>query len=148
MRSSGRRSRCLRYEQKGIKAFLKVDRLAAARRGRAGRRMRKISGRETAFSTRWGVAVATVPPAVRNQVSILLPNTRRIFLDNLVVLDYGTAGGDFRVFKFVNRGSLPLLELQLFNRAMRFSTASTATLFVGLIWILSLTTVSGQKLSP
>jgi len=63
MRSTGRRSRCLRYEQKGIKAFLKVDRLAATRRSRAGRRTRKISGRETAFSTRWGVAVATVPPA-------------------------------------------------------------------------------------
>jgi len=38
----------------------------------------------------------------------LLPNTRRIFLDNPVVLDYGTAGGDFRVFNFVNRGSLPV----------------------------------------
>src|SRR5690348_12273657 len=31
---------------------------------------------------------------------------------------------------------------------MRFSTASTATLCLGLIWILSLTSASGQKLSP
>jgi hypothetical protein len=32
---------------------------------------------------------------------MLLPNTGRILLDNLAVPDYGTAGGDFRVFKFV-----------------------------------------------
>jgi len=78
----------------------------------------------------------------------LLPNIRRIFLDNLAVLDYGTAGGDFRVFKFVNRGSLPVLRLQPFNHTMRLSTASTATLFLGLIWMLSLTSVSGQTLAP
>src|SRR5215475_3333193 len=31
---------------------------------------------------------------------------------------------------------------------MRFSTPSAATLFFGLIWMMSLTTVSAQKLSP
>jgi len=30
----------------------------------------------------------------------LLPNTRRIFLDNFAVLDYGTAGGDFSAENF------------------------------------------------
>jgi hypothetical protein len=28
----------------------------------------------------------------------------------MAVVDYGTAGGDFRVVKFVNRGSLPVFK--------------------------------------
>lgn len=47
---------------------------------------------------------------------MLLLNARGIFLDNLAVLDYGTAGGDFRVFKFVNRGSLPVFKAPTLQR--------------------------------
>jgi hypothetical protein len=58
----------------------------------------------------------------RNQVSMLLPNRRRISLDNLLLLDYGTAGGDFRVFKFANldRSIFKAPTLQSHNEILHY----------------------------
>ena len=100
----------------------------------------------------------TDPGYNRNQVSMLLPNVRRIVPRQLCGFALRKtrpcAIQGFQDSGFVSRlpvqcFTLPLLQrLTPSTHSMKFSTVSAASLCLGLTWILSLTSVSGQTLAP
>jgi hypothetical protein len=89
------------------------------------------------------LAKAILPATEKSAVSILLPKSSQIILDKTLVLDKET-----RAFlAAVALAKAAMLQQFISLTYMRFSTPSVG-LFIGLISITALSTVSGQTLAP
>src|SRR6476646_326569 len=91
------------------------------------------------------------PLCGENRVTIVSPNVGRIALDNFAVLRYGKPPAwrsGVPISGFTSRLPVNTSRFTTSTHSMKSSTLSAASLFLGLTWILSLTSVSGQTLAP